>query len=342
MAKKFDTEAGNPNRRLMLFQALADEKRMQLLSLLNEGEKNGVMLRKALDIPQSSLSYHIRLLCIADLVIARNQGSSTYYRLNRDICLDESVLLAGFFMDGSMDRGKFKGSGAFAADTFQEVRNSMQAILTDARLALNRLDDRENTRDCLGKIESAGERLLRYSDEILELARLYDPRLALQKKVLDLHLVAQEARKGIEKQTDDKGVDFDICYRNVRQYQVLCDGQYLNLALKKLLSNAVQFSEPGGRISLVIEQNGTGPDGLGKFRFSVLDEGCGMSEAVLAEACEPFVRETKHREEAEGVGLGLTAVRKLAELMEGTLELKSEKDMGTAATICLTLPVCES
>ena len=336
MAKKFDTERETPNRQLLLFQALADEKRLQLLALLRGGEKNGVSLRKVVDIPQSSLSYHMRLLCDSGIVLARNQGNATFYRINRDISLNETNILAALLTEEKTDPRLMHGRCDFAAELLQDVRGSVKKILDDARLAQDRLSDPERTRDCLSKIEIAGRKLLYYTDEVLELARLTDANLVSEKVPLDLHYTAREIRPEIERKAEAKEVDFDICFRNVKDYRVRCDDTHLSKLLAKLLDNAVRFSESGGRVSLMIEQLPCDREDCGSYRFSVQDDGCGMSEHFLPQACEPFSRE---EDGTEGAGLGLTVAKRLTELLQGSLELRSEKGLGTTAEVSLILPL---
>ena len=64
-----------------LFKALGDENRMQILTLLHDGDKCGCRLLEALDISQPTLSHHMKILCDAGLVSARREGKWMYYSI---------------------------------------------------------------------------------------------------------------------------------------------------------------------------------------------------------------------------------------------------------------------
>ena len=67
-----------------VFKALGDERRLQILRLLATGEKCACVLIDALDMPQSTLSYHMKILCGSGLVTGREQGKWTHYKLDQE------------------------------------------------------------------------------------------------------------------------------------------------------------------------------------------------------------------------------------------------------------------
>jgi two-component system sensor histidine kinase RegB len=102
----------------------------------------------------------------------------------------------------------------------------------------------------------------------------------------------------------------------------------ISQALRNLLSNAFDATEPDGAVKLCICEL------QGELAFSVQDDGPGMSEGVLARAAEPFFT-TKPR--GQGMGLGLFLVQSVAEQMGGRLELSSQAGRGTLAKLVLPL-----
>jgi len=65
-----------------VFKALADEKRLKIIELLREGEKCACVLMEHLDIAQSSLSYHMKILCESGIVDSRQEGKWTHYKIS--------------------------------------------------------------------------------------------------------------------------------------------------------------------------------------------------------------------------------------------------------------------
>lgn len=66
-----------------IFKALCDTKRLEILEQLRYGEKCACILLEALDLTQSGLSYHMKILCESGIVVSRQQGKWTHYRLNQ-------------------------------------------------------------------------------------------------------------------------------------------------------------------------------------------------------------------------------------------------------------------
>lgn len=75
--------SSNYEKDAKIFKALCDEKRLQILNLLKSGEKCACVLIDAMEIGQSSLSYHMKILCESGIVKSRQDGKWTHYRLSK-------------------------------------------------------------------------------------------------------------------------------------------------------------------------------------------------------------------------------------------------------------------
>ena len=69
--------------RAKVFKALCDERRQRILELLHTGEKCACVLTEEMGMPQSSLSYHMKILCDSGIVISREEGKWTHYRISQ-------------------------------------------------------------------------------------------------------------------------------------------------------------------------------------------------------------------------------------------------------------------
>ena len=69
--------------RARVFKALCDERRQRILELLHSGEKCACVLIDEMDMPQSSLSYHMKILCDSGIVTSREEGKWTHYQISR-------------------------------------------------------------------------------------------------------------------------------------------------------------------------------------------------------------------------------------------------------------------
>ncbi len=85
-----------------VFKALCDESRLEILSLLRDGERCACVLLRQLDISQSTLSYHMKILCEAGIVLSRQEGKWTHYRLSREGAQAAMELLQALVTEGDL------------------------------------------------------------------------------------------------------------------------------------------------------------------------------------------------------------------------------------------------
>ncbi len=83
-----------------VFKALCDERRLEILTLLKDGERCACVLLGQLDISQSTLSYHMKILCEAGIVLGRQEGKWTHYRLSREGAQAAMELLQALVTEG--------------------------------------------------------------------------------------------------------------------------------------------------------------------------------------------------------------------------------------------------
>ena len=220
----------------------------------------------------------------------------------------------------------------FLANMSHELRTPLNAILGFSEVLENGIGGPLQSRQAeyVGLIRQSGEHLLQLINEILDLARIDAGKLDLREEVLDpgrlldgvLALVKDRASAGL------LTISVDI-EENMPPLKV--DATRLTEILLNLLSNAIKFTELGGAIGIVgrLTQEGGAA-------FIVRDNGCGMTEAEIEIALERFGQvDGGLARRHEGSGLGLPLARKLAELHGGSLTLKSEKGLGTTATVVL-------
>lgn len=207
----------------------------------------------------------------------------------------------------------------FLANAAHELKTPLTAILGAAELLEEDDEDPKVRRRFLGRIHSEARRMLRLSETLLKMARtgvdLREPELRPVEMDF-LKEVAERAeplveRGGLELVAEDRGG------------LVLVDPEWLEQALLILVSNAVKYSERGGRVWLRVD-GGT---------FEVEDEGEGISEEDLGRVFERNFR--GEGASSGGFGLGLPICKELVERMGGTISIESEEGVGTTARITL-------
>ena len=104
--------------------------------------------------------------------------------------------------------------------------------------------------------------------------------------------------------------------------------------LTNIVSNSVKYTNPGGRIDLLAEEMPCEKEGFARFRYTVTDTGIGMSKEYLEHVFEPFTRaESSTKSGVVGTGLGMAITKSLVELMDGTIRVESELNVGTTVIL---------
>ena len=202
----------------------------------------------------------------------------------------------------------------FTADAAHELRTPLAAIRTQAEVALN-ADDGAQARRALANVVGGAERATRLVEQLLTLARL-DPQTALERpQPIGLRALARDAVAAQAPSAARRNIDLGLLPGDERT--VHGDPLLLAVLLRNLVDNAVRYTPPGGRVDLAVEEAHAARGGYPLLR--VTDSGPGIAPAAREQAFERFHRGPDHRE--EGSGLGLSIVRRIAELHRATLTL---------------------
>jgi signal transduction histidine kinase len=219
----------------------------------------------------------------------------------------------------------------FLALVSHELRTPLTSIVGYLELLGEDEDElpTEQGRRFLEVIERNAIRLQRLVDDVLFAARAEAGRLALSKRQVDLVEVAQESVATARPRAEENGVELSLDAD--RLPQLAGDPDRLGQALDNLVSNALKFTPPAGRVDVRVRNLGE------RARIDVSDTGLGMSDEDCERVFDRFFRAAATRDYAPGVGLGLTIVKTIVEGHGGTIAATSSEGVGTTFTIELPL-----
>ncbi len=221
---------------------------------------------------------------------------------------------------------KLASLGQLAASVAHEINNPMTAVVSyaDALLQDARLRGAEGAADAekLRKIQESGQRILRFTRDLLSYARPTRER----PEPVRLDTLLDTAVGYCEHVLAQTQVRVEREYGEVPALSAV--PSYLEQVFVNLLTNACHAMEPGGRVWLRLRCEGR------EAVVSVEDSGSGIAPEHLSRIFEPFFT-TKAR--GRGTGLGLSIVQRLVEHHGGWLEVHSELDRGTTFTVRLPL-----
>jgi len=217
---------------------------------------------------------------------------------------------------------------AFLANMSHEIRSPMNAILGFSEL-LEPEGLTPKQSQYVRAIRDSGAALLRLINDILDLSKLEAGKLELHPDPTDMRDSCEFLRTVFGQQAVMKSLQLQFELSPNLPRALLLDRLRLRQVLVNLLSNAVKFTERGC-VKTRVSWESQGDGRSGTLLIDVEDTGIGIAAEELEEVFKPFVQaESLQTAEKEGTGIGLTIVKRLTELMGGSLTLQSTVGQGT-------------
>ena len=219
---------------------------------------------------------------------------------------------------------------SFLFNMSHDIRTPMNAILGYTDIALKHRGDPDRVDDSLSKIRVAGGHLLNLINDILEMSRIESGTLELIESPVDIRKLISGIAQMSETLAIPKSIDFSVKIDEIGTPYIYADELHWNEVIINLISNAIKYTNAGGKVRFNVHQPGYTDDGKALFRFEVADTGIGMSEEFQKHLFEAFSREkTSTVSRQEGAGLGLSIVKKIVDLAGGTISVKSKTGEGS-------------
>ena len=235
-----------------------------------------------------------------------------------------------------------KAKTAFLSSMSHEIRTPMNAIIGLSSLALRHEDLPPETVEYLTKIGESSKHLLGLINDILDMSRIESGRLVLRKEEFSFREMLEQINTMVMSQCGEKGLKYECSVTGGVSDYYIGDDMKLKQVLINILSNAIKFTDAPGQVTLAVEKTAKFED-QSTIRFSISDTGIGMSKEFISKIYEPFTQENSSRNNKYGsTGLGMAITRNIVELMNGTINVESEKGVGTTFTVTVTLKDCSS
>ncbi len=229
---------------------------------------------------------------------------------------------------------------AFLASMSHDLRTPLNAILGYTALAKSNAEDAAAVEDYADKVAVAGSKLLKLMDDALEVSRMDADEQELSQDRIELDALLEDARELVAERFASKQQELVIDASAVRHKAFVADESCLKRVLQRLLGNASKYTLREGRACLTVEELGAHSADTVRLRFTVSDNGIGITKEFLPHVFDTFTREEASTTNTQfGTGLGLSIVKRLVELMDGTISVESVKGKGTTFTIEFEFPV---
>jgi signal transduction histidine kinase/CheY-like chemotaxis protein len=225
-----------------------------------------------------------------------------------------------------------RAKSEFLARMSHDLRTPLNAIAGYAQLIEEGIygEPTVGQRESLARIRRAQGHLLTLINDVLSFAKLEAGQVRLRITEVAVQPTLDTLRMLIEPQVSGKGLSLQL-EPAPAGIKVQADEERMTQILLNLLTNAVKFTEPGGRITISTECSAT------SVVIRVNDTGRGIAAERLESVFHPFVQGEGPDQERQGVGLGLAIGRELARMMHG--DLTAASTVGAGSVFSLTLPI---
>jgi two-component system sensor histidine kinase BaeS len=218
---------------------------------------------------------------------------------------------------------------ATAADVKHELRGALVGVVSRLEAVRHGMVDDEQV--ALAQIERDAHRVRRLVDDVDRLTEAQRPGLLVRKRAIDLDVIVHTCIAGYVDRCRALSIELTS---TVRRAAVVGDPERLAQVVDNLLSNALRYTDPGGRIAVALEARGD------EVAFTVTDSGIGIAPEHLGLVFDRFWRSPEARERTgDGSGVGLALVSELVDVHDGRVVVDSEPGRGT--TVCVLLPMIE-
>jgi signal transduction histidine kinase/DNA-binding response OmpR family regulator len=232
----------------------------------------------------------------------------------------------------------------FLATMSHDIRTPMNAIIGMTAIAEKEIGNSEHVKECLAKIKLSCNHLLTLINDILDISKIESGKYTINPIAFPLSDLTDNVFNVVRQNISEKNITLEIHTHGEMQEYVYADQLRLNQIYINILTNAVKYTNSGGKITVDLyqEESSTVQDGV-KLVYRVADTGIGMSEEFMGKMFEAFSRAKDGRvNEIQGTGLGLAITKQLVDLMNGTIDVESTEGKGSVFTVTLDLPLAEN
>ena len=222
----------------------------------------------------------------------------------------------------------------FLNNMSHDIRTPMNAIIGFTGLASTHIDDKEQVKDYLGKINVSSQHLLALINDVLDMSRIESGKVSIDMAPVHLPGLIDDLKTIIQSNISSKNLEFSVNTGNVIHEDIITDRLRLNQVLLNILSNSIKFTPAGGKINFDVTEKQLPEKDTAGFEFKIKDNGIGIGKEFQKSIFEAFTREkTSTVSGIQGTGLGMAITKNIVDLMGGTISVDSEEGKGSEFTV---------
>ena len=235
-----------------------------------------------------------------------------------------------------------KAKTDFLSNMSHDIRTPMNAIIGMTSLIRHDAGNKEKVIEYADKIDISSQHLLGIINDVLDMSKIEAGKTVFKYTDFSILDFITELNTIFHSQIDEKNQTLTIIKENIRHEWVNGDQVHLMQIFSNLVSNAVKYTQEGGKIQFLVEECETKSSVYAKYRFLVSDNGMGMSADFKDTIFDAFTRaESSMTNKIQGTGLGMAITKNLVEAMGGSIDVESELSRGSCFEVLIDLRIAE-
>ena len=235
-----------------------------------------------------------------------------------------------------------KAKTDFLSNMSHDIRTPMNAIIGMTSLIRHDAGNKAKVIEYADKIDISSQHLLGIINDVLDMSKIEAGKTVFKYTDFSILDFITELNTIFHSQIDEKNQTLTIIKENIRHEWVNGDQVHLMQIFSNLVSNAVKYTQEGGKIQFLVEECETKSSVYAKYRFLVRDNGIGMSADFKETIFDAFTRaESSVTNKIQGTGLGMAITKNLVEAMGGTIDVESELGQGSCFEVLIDLRIAE-
>lgn len=230
----------------------------------------------------------------------------------------------------------------FLANMSHDIRTPLNAILGFVTLAQNHMLEKEKLEEYIGKIQISSELLLSLFNDILEISRMESGSFQTEESSCCLSDLVLDVCKSLSLRAEKNQTSVTTDFSGLEHPYVYTDPDKLKQILSCLGANAVKYTHRNGSVRISVTEQKACSNNYASYQFCVEDNGIGIDPENLDRIFEPFERlKNTTFSGIHGTGLGLTIVKRLVEILDGSISVESTPGKGSRFMVTFSLRIQE-
>ena len=230
----------------------------------------------------------------------------------------------------------------FLSSMSHDIRTPMNAIIGMTNIAKKNIHNETYLMQCLNKVSVASTHLLTLINDILDISKIERGKMTLNPATFPLEELIYRLDSIIMPQVEARDIHYQVSLHDLTYPYLIGDELRLNQIYMNLLTNAIKYTPTHGNIQFEIYEQTSMQEGYVTLVCQISDTGIGMSETFQKQMYDSFVRADDSRiDTIQGSGLGLSIVKQMIDLMDGTIECHSVLQQGTTFIVKIDLPIAK-